>query len=145
MSHNIDIESMARRVHKNKINQIVAKIKTKIRSLFGNIKARSKKSDIEFDLTIEELFALMDKSYGSQCKYCDTILHYKNMVCDHIVPVVLGGPSTKTNMQFICKSCNTRKGPLKEEEFIRLLQLINSFNEISRNHLLKQLAKGGRF
>ena len=49
------------------------------------------------------------------------------MVCDHIIPLSKQGKSIPKNLQMICKTCNTRKGALKEKD--ALLELIRELCE----------------
>jgi 5-methylcytosine-specific restriction endonuclease McrA len=55
------------------------------------------------------------------CQYCGR--HATNLTVDHVVPKILGGPHTWTNVVTACPSCNHRKGarPLKETQ-LTLLQ-----------------------
>lgn len=84
-------------------------------------------------------------SYGKGCKYCDKQLTFRTIACDHIIPLTKGGPSTKENLQLICKTCNTRKGPLNENDFTLLIQLIGDLPEELSVYVMKKLAKGGRY
>ena len=83
--------------------------------------------------------------YGKGCTYCDKQLTYKSIACDHIIPLAKKGGSTKENLQLICKTCNTRKGPLDEKDFKLLIQLIGELPEELNKYVMRKLAKGGRF
>lgn len=50
--------------------------------------------------------ALIDRD-GNKCKICGTV---ENITIDHIIPVVKGGKNIISNLQLLCKSCNSRKG-----------------------------------
>ena len=145
LAKQVNLLEMVKKVHKTRHNKIVELVKRKMRYLYSNMKQRSKREGVKFAVSNDQLFSLLDFYYGKECTYCKTVLTYKNMVCDHINPVVLGGESKISNLQFICKSCNTRKGPLLEEEFLLLLQLIESLSRRSKEHILRKLAKGGKF
>lgn len=45
--------------------------------------------------------------YGNACLACGAT---KTLAADHIVPVVKGGSSDISNIQPLCKSCNSKKG-----------------------------------
>lgn len=59
---------------------------------------------------------------GYYCVYCDDDLHDKEIHLDHIIPEAKGGSTTLNNLQVTCRKCNTSKGTLTEEEFIRRLR-----------------------
>lgn len=42
-----------------------------------------------------------------QCLCCGTI---HNLTADHVVPIAKGGQHAFSNMQVLCKSCNSKKG-----------------------------------
>ena len=118
---------------------------SKISALKSTLKRRSKENNIKFDIDSVTLKKMMLKVYGKSCRYCTKKLDYRTMVCDHIIPVVKGGPSTEENLQFICKSCNMRKGPLDEADFDLLMQLVGELPDELENYVMRKLAKGGRY
>ena len=56
----------------------------------------------------DEIFDL----YGEKCLKCGS---NKNIQLDHIVPVVKGGSNDISNLQPLCKTCNTSKGTKTED------------------------------
>ena len=62
------------------------------------------------------LLGVVDEDYGLWCSfllefnYCFRCYSFENLQIDHIVPVSLGGESTKGNVQVLCRACNTSKG-----------------------------------
>ena len=121
------------------------KLQRKMQSLKSSLKKRSEDNDVLFKIDMEELRAMFYKSYGKQCKYCDKTLTLRNMVCDHLVPLTKGGESTVKNLQLICKSCNTRKGPLDEKDFEELILWVETLKDETKEYVLRKLAKGGRY
>lgn len=130
-----------KKTHKRKPNVIYARVRKKLIYLMSNMKTRTQKVDVLFDVTKDQLIDLVASSYGTKCKYCNVELTFKNYVCDHIVPLSRGGLSTKSNLQIICKRCNTQKGPMLEEEYLQLLQLLDTFTEESRIYAKRKLSK----
>lgn len=59
------------------------------------------------------------------CYYCRRKIKPKDLTMDHIVPVIRGGRSTKSNVVPACKECNNRKKhmvPLEWEEYLESLK-----------------------
>ena len=52
------------------------------------------------------LDALIERD-GYYCRECNST---ENITIDHIVPVVRGGKNLMSNLQLLCRSCNSRKG-----------------------------------
>ena len=109
------------------------------------MKRRSEESGVIYDITTEEIEIMFFDSYGKECRYCDKILNIRTIACDHIVPLKKKGPSVKDNLQLICKSCNTRKGPLAENDFQTILDWVKTQPEEVANYVMRKLAKGGRY
>jgi len=58
------------------------------------------------------------------CYYCRKHFHPSGLTMDHVVPLVRGGKSTKSNMVTCCKDCNNKKKhmlPLEWEEYMSTL------------------------
>ena len=79
------------------------------------------------------------------CKYCTSRLVLNNIVCDHITPLSLGGGSIPSNLQMICARCNTRKGPLTDKVFSKLLAWLKRQNQNTRDYILRKLARSDVF
>lgn len=59
-----------------------------------------------------------------RCYYCNASISVKELTMDHIVPVVRGGKTTKSNVVTACKECNNRKKyllPVEWEEYLNSL------------------------
>jgi 5-methylcytosine-specific restriction enzyme A len=56
-----------------------------------------------------------------QCSYCRRRFAPEDLTMDHIVPVVRGGRSTRSNLAPACKACNSKKKyllPVEWEEYL---------------------------
>ena len=58
---------------------------------------------------------------GSRCQYCGGQFPSKELTVDHIVPRVLGGQHSWTNLVCACVRCNARKGGRTPEQAIMTL------------------------
>jgi 5-methylcytosine-specific restriction protein A len=61
------------------------------------------------------------KRSSGKCYYCNRIFNPKDLTIDHIVPIVRGGRSTKSNIVPACKECNSKKKyllPIEWEEYL---------------------------
>ena len=121
------------------------KLQRKMQSLKSSLKKRSEDADVKFDISMDNLREMFFKIYGKSCRYCRKRLVLKNIVCDHIIPLSKGGESTLKNLQLICKTCNTRKGPLDELDFEELILWVETLKDETREYVLRKLAKGGRY
>lgn len=55
------------------------------------------------------------------CHYCGGRFHPKDLTMDHIIPLVRGGRSVKSNLAAACKECNNKKKhmlPFEWEEYM---------------------------
>jgi 5-methylcytosine-specific restriction endonuclease McrA len=131
--------------HRTYLKIAYKKLQRKIQSLKSSLKKRSEDNGVLFDITIDELKYMFFHSYGEGCKYCDRKMTLRNMVCDHIIPLAKEGDSVIDNLQLICKSCNTRKGPLDEDDFKYLMEWVDQLKDETKTYVLRKLAKGGRY
>jgi len=128
------------RFHKQFAKKTFHRLMKKSSTLRSTLKRRSKEYEVEFNISLEEVRELLYKAYGRKCKYCDSRLLVSNMVCDHIMPLSLGGSSVPRNLQMICMRCNTRKGPLTNKNFKRILQWLSHQDEDLSKYVLKKMA-----
>jgi len=59
------------------------------------------------------------------CYYCSKQESPQNLTMDHIVPIIRGGKSTKSNVVTACKECNNKKRhflPIEWEEYLERLK-----------------------
>ena len=109
-------------------------------TLRSTLKRRSKEYEVEFNISLEEVRELLYRVYGRTCNYCNQKLLVNNMACDHIIPLSLGGNSTPENLQMICGRCNTRKGPLTDRNFRKLLKWLDRQNGELKRYVLRKLS-----
>jgi hypothetical protein len=60
-----------------------------------------------FDNMRDALMQALIERDGAKCKHCRST---NDLTVDHIVAVVKGGKNLISNMQILCRSCNSRKG-----------------------------------
>jgi len=140
-----EFESLLKPIHKTHWKKAHKKLLAKISNLKSSLKKRSEEHDVPFEISQDEIKELFREYYGKDCKYCDKKLTIKTIACDHIVPLIKNGPSTKENLQLICKTCNIRKGPLNEKDFALLIHLVMELPEELSSYVMRKLAKGGRY
>ena len=140
-----DFKKVLEPIHKTYWQKAYKKLASKMSSLKSSLKRRSEQYEVKFDIDAADIRVMFFKAYGKGCKYCDKQLTFRTIACDHIIPLTKGGPSNYKNLQLICKTCNTRKGPLDEKDFTLLIQLISELPEELNLYVMKKLAKGGRY
>lgn len=60
-----------------------------------------------------------------QCYYCKGKFHPKELTMDHVVPIVRGGRTTKSNIVASCKECNNQKKymlPIEWDAFVKKIK-----------------------
>tara|TARA_R110000824_G_scaffold1603_5_gene7827 strand:- start:11408 stop:11827 length:420 start_codon:yes stop_codon:yes gene_type:complete len=114
-------------------------------TLKSSLKKRSKEYEVLFSISLTEVREMLYSYYNNPCKYCKKKLNVTNMVCDHKTPLSSGGGSFKSNLQMICASCNTKKGPLTDKQYKEFLKWVKRQDEQMRNYILRKLAKSDVF
>ena len=132
-------------IHKTYWQKAYKKLSAKMSTLYSSLKRRSEEYSVEFNIERNDIRSMFYDTYGGECKYCNRQLNYRNIACDHIIPLSKEGPTNKKNLQLICKACNTRKGPLDEDDFDVLIQLVQELPDEISTYVMKKLAKGGRY
>ena len=134
-------QSKLQQSHGRNWQNVFHRLMKKSSTLKTSLKRRSKEYEVEFNITLKEIRDEMYGAYGTKCKYCNNQLNIKNMVCDHIVPLSLGGGSTLVNLQLICDRCNRRKGPLTDRQYGKLLAWLSKQSSIMTNYILRKMSK----
>lgn len=128
--------------HKRNLSKVVAKIMKRTNTAKAGLVARSKKYDVDCNITVDELRHLVYEAYGTPCRYCGRPITIHNLVFDHIVPISRQGSSNKENIQVICKTSNGMKGSLTEENFNILLEWLKTIPEELAKDVRVRLSKG---
>ncbi len=128
--------------HKRNLSKVVAKIMKRTNTAKQGLVTRSRKYDVECNITVDELRQLVYDAYGTNCKYCGREITINNLVFDHIVPISKNGTSNKDNLQVICRTSNGMKGSLTEEHFGILLEWLTTVPEELGKDIRIRLSKG---
>jgi len=129
------------KAHGNHWQNVFHRLMKKSSTLKTSLKRRSKEYEVEFNISLKEIRDEIYKSYGKQCRYCKNQLNIKNMVCDHVIPLSLGGGSTPQNLQLICDRCNRRKGPLTDKQYSKLLIWLSKQSSLMADYILRKMSK----
>ncbi len=129
-------------VHKRKLDNFANRLLKRAGSAKNSMVSRSKKKGIYCNITLEETRELIFECYGKKCRYCNKILNINTLAFDHIIPVSKGGPTTKENIQIICKTSNTMKGSLIEEDFQLLLDWLETIPAHVKKDISIRLSRG---
>lgn len=129
------------KLHGNHWKTTFHRLMKKSSTLKSTLKRRSKEYEVICNISLKEIRESLYQAYGQDCKYCTSKLVLNNIVCDHITPLSLGGGSIPRNLQMICARCNTRKGPLTDEQFSDLLAFLLNKDELVSGYVLRKLAR----
>ena len=77
---------------------------------------RAQEVGLPATLSVEEWIETM-KHFGWRCAYCQERL---GVIIEHVVPLSLGGGTTKTNCVPSCYSCNSQKNNLHPDQVTKL-------------------------
>ena len=67
-----------------------------------------------------DLWKIKCEILNNQCQLCKAYMSNNLVSVDHIIPVVKGGTHEISNLQPLCKSCNSRKGSKSMEEMEKI-------------------------
>lgn len=113
-------------VHKRNIAPKAKRMLKRITGVKSSMVSRSAKYNVECNVTVDELRQLALDAYGTPCRYTQRILTIDNLVFDHKIPISKGGSSNLDNIQIISKFANGIKGSLEEQDFLSLMQWLDS-------------------
>jgi hypothetical protein len=74
-----------------------------------------------------------------RCPYCTGFFTLAQTAIDHSVPLGRGGGVELENLDLPCKPCNARKGNLRPEEYLRLLQFLDREIPLGKQDVLNRL------
>ena len=131
---------LLRKHHGTHSQSVFHRLMKKSSSLRSTLKKRSKEYEVEFNISLGAIRELFLSNYGSSCKYCIHVLTVTNMGCDHVVPLSCGGPSIVTNLEMICRRCNTRKGPLTANQYQDVVNWLNLQPEQVSSYIFRKLS-----
>ena len=131
--------------HGKRWKGVFHRLMKKSSTLRTSLKRRSKEYEVLFDISLKEIREIILSTYGKKCRYCRNVLKVSNMVCDHCTPLSHGGESIVSNLQMICARCNTRKGPLTDKAYRKLLAWLKRQNKNTRDYILRKLARSDVF
>ena len=134
-----------RPAHGTHAKRMFHRLMKKSSTLKSSLKKRSKEYEVEFSISLTEIREMLYCAYSKPCRYCKKKLDVTNMVCDHKLPLSSGGGSFKRNLQMICASCNTKKGPLTDKQYRTFLNWINTQDDQMKGYILRKLAKADVF
>lgn len=83
---------------------------------------RARKTKAGGSYTKEDVMSLLRQQKG-RCAYCRKDIT-KQYAVDHIVPVRLGGSSNRSNLQLVCRLCNSSKGGKHPTDYSKSLGLL---------------------
>jgi 5-methylcytosine-specific restriction endonuclease McrA len=80
---------------------------------------RARQLKAEGDYTPADV-AKLRAEQDDRCVYCRVDLARKGHV-DHIIPLSKGGSNWPSNLQLLCRSCNSKKGAKHPDEFAKII------------------------
>jgi hypothetical protein len=73
-------------------------------------------SRVEGSFTVEDVLSLL-ADQGNRCLGCECDIT-DSYTIDHIIPRTFSGSNNKSNIQLLCKSCNSSKGARSMDEWV---------------------------
>ena len=67
-----------------------------------------------------------NKRASGGCHYCGKDLPARELTMDHVIPLIRGGKSVKSNLVPCCKTCNSNKKYLLPTEWVEYLERLRT-------------------
>ena len=93
-------------------------------------------------LTYESRLEVSRKRLYLRCEYTSELVKIVDIQIDHRTPISRGGSFGIENLAITSAKSNQHKGALTKSEFLELLQLLNSFEQVSKTDVLTRLRRG---
>lgn len=88
-----------------------------------------------------KLLSVMDGQYDGyfRCRYCTGYFSIEQISIDHALPLSRGGGAELDNLDFPCRGCNDIKGGMTPEEYLLLLEFLNTKIPLAKNDVIHRL------
>jgi 5-methylcytosine-specific restriction endonuclease McrA len=81
---------------------------------------RARRKQAEGSYTVEEVLTLLDaQEHRCANPHCGQLIDKSNWALDHKIALVNGGANSIENLQWLCIPCNSRKGVLDLDEWLK--------------------------
>jgi hypothetical protein len=74
-----------------------------------------------------------------RCPYCNGYFTMEQVAVDHVHPLSRGGGVELENLEFPCKPCNNRKGSMTPQEYLLLLDFLDTKIPLAKTDVLQRL------
>ena len=91
---------------------VVVPISEKYENIFPDHHSTAKSKRNTFEKSRKRIFLRLGERDGFHCQICKATT---DLTVDHIVPLTKDGPNDLSNLQILCRTCNSRKGSKFEE------------------------------
>ena len=88
-----------------------------------NARRRAAKITTTKSPSVDEYIFNLLNSDSAKCTYCYVS---DNLSIDHVIPLVRGGEHVESNLEVVCRTCNSRKGSKTKDEYLTYINLINT-------------------
>ena len=95
-------------------------------------------------LTCESQLEVNRKRLYLRCEYTNELAKIADIQIDHRTPISRGGSFGIENLAITSGKTNQHKSELTSDEFLELLDLLNSFDVVAKTNVLSRLRSGGR-